>query len=253
MPARNIDEVLERLDAIVNMALRTDGRVGYFAALYLRVTRSVKRAIVAGDVFDDNERMDQLDTIFANRFLDAWQADADGALVTSPWALAFESLDRDDLMVVQHLALGMNAHINLDLGIAAAELMYDRDEPLEELKDDFDRINTVLARLTKVVQLQLGELSRTFDSIADVAPDLQALLFGRVLDAFREEAWSFAETLDATEDDEAYERAIEARSEVVEEAGKLILLPSDFSELVASIVDDEHLYSVRHNIQLLGE
>jgi hypothetical protein len=60
-----IDEIIARLNDIIDEALRAESRIGYFAALYERVTTNVRRALVAGDVFKDNPRMERLDVIFA--------------------------------------------------------------------------------------------------------------------------------------------------------------------------------------------
>ena len=252
MRARDIDDVLQQLDDIVLDAIRDDDPIGCFAALYQRVTAAVKRAIVAGDVFDDGPRMARLDTIFANRFLDAWHDDGQGDGPTGPWNAAFDALDRDDLMVVQHLALGMNAHIILDLGVAAAETMAERDEPLEALEADFLRINDVLARLTPLMQVQLGQLSETFATLAVIAPQVQALLFGVMLDGVRDGAWDFARSLADAEDDDAYQQLLDDRIALAEQAAALMLGAGELTDLVARVVDEEAAHSMRHIIQALA-
>src|ERR1044072_5176290 len=120
MPHQTIEEIIARLERIIDDALRGQRRIGYFAGLYERVTSNVRRALVAGDVFRDNPRMERLDVIFAERFLAAWDAYSEGRGPTASWRVAFSWLDDPGPLVVQHLMLGMNAHINLDLGIAAA-------------------------------------------------------------------------------------------------------------------------------------
>ncbi len=52
--------------------------------------------------------------------------------------------------------MGMNAYINLDLGIAAAETV--PSEELPDLKGDFDKINHVLASLVGDVQNELAQI-----------------------------------------------------------------------------------------------
>src|ERR1044071_550771 len=116
MPPQTIEEIIARLEGIIDEALRKQSRIGYFAALYERVTSNVRRALVAGDVFKDNPRMERLDVIFAGRFLDAWDAFSEGREPTASWRVAFAWLEDPELLVVQHLMLGMNAHIKLDLG-----------------------------------------------------------------------------------------------------------------------------------------
>jgi len=71
--ARSIDEVLDRLTAVVNWARDSGSRVGYFAALYRQVTIRVRERVRRGE-FDDNARMERFDVIFANRYLQALTA-----------------------------------------------------------------------------------------------------------------------------------------------------------------------------------
>ena len=87
--------------------------------MYRRVTAEVKRRIEAGE-FDDGPRMERFDVLFARRYLDAWAQHERGEVPTGVWALAFAAGERWRPVVLQHLLLGMNAHINLDLGIVAA-------------------------------------------------------------------------------------------------------------------------------------
>src|SRR6185369_2455794 len=124
-----IDGVIARMQAILGRSLVEGMRIGYFAALYLRVTQSVKRSITIGTVFQNNARMERFDVIFAGRFFAAWDAWTSGGSPTAPWRLTFEQLERGNLMVVQQLALAMNAHIDYDLGIAAEQVMRERGEP----------------------------------------------------------------------------------------------------------------------------
>ena len=71
MQAETIDEVLQRLDEIIDQAIDQKSRLGYFPALYRKVTRRIKEGI-QNDEFESSERMERLDIIFANRYLDAF-------------------------------------------------------------------------------------------------------------------------------------------------------------------------------------
>ncbi|MEM7538341.1 MAG: DUF5995 family protein, partial [Chloroflexota bacterium] len=142
MQANTIDEVIHELDKILEWSREHNSRVGYFTALYRKVTIQVKEDILAGR-FEDNERMERLDVIFANRYLAAFDAYQAGNPVTEVWQVAFDAAPRWRPIVLQHLLIGMNAHINLDLGIAAATVA--PGEQLATLENDFNQINTVLA------------------------------------------------------------------------------------------------------------
>ena len=116
-----IDDVLHRLGLIIDDARRDGSRLGYFAALYRNVTAEVQRGIAAGR-FGDGPRMARLDVVFANRYLDAYDAYAAGRPASRCWVAAFDAASRWPPLILQRLLLGMNVHIHLDLGIAAAEI-----------------------------------------------------------------------------------------------------------------------------------
>lgn len=120
-----IDEVLARLEAVLADAQANGKRTGFFAALYYQMTAAVKKGIEDG-LFVDGPRMERLDVLFASRYLDALEAWEAGRPCTAAWKVAFESTRRGSLLILQQLLLGINAHINLDLGIAAVEVMKGR-------------------------------------------------------------------------------------------------------------------------------
>ena len=116
--AKTFDDTIGTLEAIVDRCAAAGDRAGYFAAMYLAVTNTMRERAAEG-TFQDPARMERFITGFAGRYLDAvaaWQA---GAPCTASWRVAFEASRRRRPIILQHLLLGMNAHINLDLGVAA--------------------------------------------------------------------------------------------------------------------------------------
>ena len=184
---RTIDGVIERLDEIIEWSLENKSRLGYFPALYRKVTVAVKEKIEAGNFFDDDERMERLDVIFANRYLDAFDRHRKGLPTTHSWNYSFGVADQWWPIVLQHLLLGMNAHINLDLGIAAAQTV--KASQLHELHDDFNRINKVLADLVGEVQGELAQIWRTLRFFNRYLGDVQNALINFSMDKARDEAW----------------------------------------------------------------
>ena len=118
MPATNIDEVVDGLDAVVRKSIDKGDRIGYFAVLYKRVTAAVRDAINRGE-FLDGPRMDRLDVVFGNRYLEALEAYQNGRPVTAAWRVAFDACAQKELTILQHMYLGLSAHLLLDLGIGA--------------------------------------------------------------------------------------------------------------------------------------
>lgn len=247
---QTIQAVIDELERIIETSIRSGARIGYFAALYQRVTISVKRALIAGNVFQDNARMERLDVIFADRFLAAWHQHQQGQTPSAPWAVTFAQLDDPELLIVQHLGLAMNAHIDLDLGIAAAELM--DGQPLDALHTDFKTINDILARLIGIVQVQLAQLSPRFANIERVAPVLENKMFGKVLDLLRDGAWLFAEQVHQASGDERA-AIIDRRARLAAEVGRSLADPGWLVEQAEEWIGAKESKDVAYNIQVLGE
>lgn len=153
---RSIKEVLDRLDAEIEVAVREGSRAAYFACLYRGVTQRVAEGIQAGR-FRDGPRMERLDVVFANRYLAAIHAHRTAQALTRSWQLTFEAARLNRLVILQHLLLGMNAHINLDLGIAAAQTA--PGSALLALKHDFDEISRLLGEMLDDVQSRIARVS----------------------------------------------------------------------------------------------
>lgn len=167
MPAASsIDEVIARLDRVIAQARGRGSADGYFAALYRGVTSEVKAKIPA-QRFEDGTRMERLVVIFASRYLDAHAAFEAGRPASACWIAAFTAARTNEPVVLQHLLLGMNAHINLDLGIAAAEAA--TGGPIAALQTDFNRINDILGAMIDDAQVRLARvwpLLRRLDGFA---------------------------------------------------------------------------------------
>jgi hypothetical protein len=254
MPPQTIEEIIARLERLIDEALRGQRRIGYFAALYERVTSNVRRALVAGDVFRDNPRMERLDVIFAGRFLAAWDAFSEGSEPTASWRVAFKWLDDPGLLVVQHLMLGMNAHINLDLGIAAATVAPTPQE-LQALKPDFMTINALLGRLLGVVELELGQICPRFaraQRLTFFAPHLEERLFGFGMGAARDLAWLFAEQLVAAGEG-GREHLIAKRDAETAIVGQTLYPLHGLAACVARWIHSSEGRDIRTNIQIIAE
>jgi hypothetical protein len=194
---RTIDEIIRDLDRVVDRCWEADSRLGYFPAMYRKVTLRVRDGIAAGE-FDDGERMERLDVTFAQRYLDAFEAHRTGGASTLSWARSFERAAHPEPVVLPHLLLGMNAHINLDLGIAAAQVC--RGTDLEAMEGDFERVNDVLAGLVDEVQDAVDEsavLYRVLD-VAGFGVDEAVAAFS--IRTARRSAWSRATALHAAAD-----------------------------------------------------
>ena len=151
-----IDELSTELGRLGQRFGRQGNRLGYFAALYGLMTGRVAEGVAAGR-FQDSARMERLACHFAGRYLAAFERFEAGAQAPACWTVAFEAASSWRPIVLQHLMLGMNAHINFDLGIAAAEMADDGD--IRDVQRDFEEINAVLAELLGDVQDRIASVS----------------------------------------------------------------------------------------------
>lgn len=192
MQARTINEVIRQLDNIIDWARENHSRLGYFAALYRKVTLKVKEGIASG-FFDDGQRMARLDVIFANRYLEAFAQYQNNQSPTRAWQVAFEAAKHWWPVVVQHVLLGINAHINLDLGIAAAGTS--PGNTVHDLKNDFMKINEILAALLDGVEEELAQVWPVLGLLDRVAGRAEEILFNFSMERARDHAWRVAEEL----------------------------------------------------------
>ena len=192
MMPQTIDEVIAALDVIIETSKKDNTTFGYFAALYRKVTISVKEHIEEG-AFEDGPRMEKLDVVFANRYIEAYTKFHKGEAITESWRQAFERADLYWLIVLQHLMLGMNAHINLDLGIAAVEVM--DGKPMEGLHNDFNKINEVLSDLVNEVQDELSKIWPTLKIVLKFTGKFDDFFVDFSMELARDGAWKFATEL----------------------------------------------------------
>lgn len=221
MPTRTIDEVIAQLDEVIARSRRERSRLGYFALLYRNVTVKVKEGIQAG-MFEDNARMERLDVVFASRYLDAYESYRRGAPTSKCWLASFRAADSWFPIVLQHLLLGMNAHINLDLAIAAAEVA--PGAQIEGLKHDFERINDILGALIGDVQDRLSRISYYMTIIDRFGGRTDEAIVNFSINKAREASWRVAVRL-AKMTPEEREREIEEIDARVALLARLIQYP----------------------------
>jgi hypothetical protein len=241
-----IDEVVEALDGIIARALDEHSRLGYFAAIYRKVTVKIAEGIASG-FFDDGERMERLDVAFADRYLLALDSFHGGGTVTSSWRTAFEAGASARPLVLQHLLVAINAHINLDLGIAAA--MAAPGAALPDLRRDFDRINEIIASLIAGVAQDLAEVSPWIGLLDQIGGRHDDEIIRFSIDVARTEAWRFAVEL-APLAQEHWAGPIGARDARIARLARTILNPGWLS-VGLLVIRARESNDVRRNLEVL--
>ena len=186
---QNITEVITRLDAIVQQTKIEKKRFGYFAALYKRMTMAVDEGI-RKHLFEDGARMERLDVIFAQRYIDAYEAYHNNKPCTSSWKFVFDNCENEDLIVIQHILLGVNTHINLDLAIATAEMT--DENGIDALSNDFNKINDVIASLIDDVQECISKVWLPMRLLNKIVSGSHVPVLNFSIDKARAASWSNA-------------------------------------------------------------
>ena len=232
MPAQTIDEVIAILEQIIETSKAQESTLGYFAALYQKVTIHVKEKLGTG-YFDDDKRMEQLDVVFANRYLEAYFDYTQGKSTTRSWKTTFDATGDNSLIVLQHLLLGMNAHINLDLGIAVSELT--TKSTIDDLHSDFNKINDILNSLVEEVQNDLAKIWPTLLAILKFFNKVDDFLIRFSMIAARDGAWKFANGLVKTQPDKR-ENLILARDQKIADIARIITPRGIIERIIFKII-----------------
>jgi len=244
-----IDEVIDQLEKIIIYCEVNNNCAGYFAALYCKVTCKVKDCINNKE-FEDGVRMERLDVTFASRYLNAFYSWLAGRQTTNSWKIAFDAVAQNKPLVLQHLLLGMNAHINLDLGIATTVVM--EGSLLEDIHNDFNTINSILNSMTDNIEDCLTKINPLLRLL-----DLNIYKYDEMLVQFsistaRDGAWVFAQELAGKKDND-FDNCINTRDGIIQQLGISIANPHGF--LLRCIVGIIKLFekkNVAHVIKLLG-
>jgi hypothetical protein len=178
-----LEETIEHLRAD---ALASDDGSGHFPAMYARVTANVAQAASDGR-FADAPGMVTFAERFAARYL---RPRAGEGPFPGCWQAAWEVGPDRHLLIVQHLLLGINAHVNHDLPQVVVGLADERgDGDTAALRRDFDAVNDVLAATYPMVLHELGRLSRWVNVVASRGG---TRLFEFSLTEARRQAWGAA-------------------------------------------------------------
>jgi hypothetical protein len=220
---------LERLEEILAWSRAANSRIGYFAALYVHVEHAIAAAIEAGE-FRDPVALARVNEVFFDRYLAAVDQHRRGEPSTLAWLASFEAATDDNLVVVQHLLLGMNAHINFDLAIAVAEAIPPPD--LEAFLSDFDHMNGLLMSLVDAVSADLSRVWPLLKWISRLTHQAEDAIIGFSMRFAREGAWEQARLLAGLEPSRR-PTAILDRDRIVANLARIIVLPG---RLVAAVL-----------------
>jgi hypothetical protein len=168
-----------------------------FALTYLRVTQTYAWSARQPGYYADPAWTNHAVAVFAKYYLrafDAWNADSNSAAVPQAWKIAFNSARDGKVSAAGNFFLGLNAHINHDLGLAMAAAGLTGPDGRSE-KANYDHIDALLNSVTIPL---VKELSARLDQSMDDTSQplsLDKVAAGNVMFLWREQAWRNAELL----------------------------------------------------------
>ncbi|SHI64231.1 DUF5995 family protein [Flavobacterium terrae] len=245
MQANNITEVIKILDIIVEECKITNSPLGYFAVLYRKVTINVKDGII-NNRFEDNNRMEKLDVLFANRYFKAYFDYKKNKTISKCWRISFKAIEKNHL-VLQHLLTGINAHINLDLSIATVETV--DNLPIQSIKKDFDQINQLLSDMVDEVKQNMGAISPIFKLLMPLAKQWDDKLIQFSIETARDGAWLFA--TDLSQNLDKREELFIQRDLIIENLGFKLLNPKKTLQWLLNVILFFESGSVKSKIETL--
>jgi hypothetical protein len=188
-----IDELIDRMAALLEPLKASGDPRQYFHATYQRTTVAVAEKLKRGG-FVDPEWVERWDIVFADLYLEALEVALAGREPTRPWAIAFGA--PAGLPAGRHVLLGMNAHINFDLPQALVAVITDEqfDDPalLARREADHQAIDTVLASRVAAEDNELTEISGPGTLLDRLLRPLNRLATQRFLREAREKVWANA-------------------------------------------------------------
>ena len=229
MQATNIDDVLVKLKDIIDSHRDRGSPLAFFPAVYRATTARVRAGIQNG-TFADGARMERLATTFANRYLATQDAPLAGG---KAWQVSFTAANRQHTMILQHVLLGMNAHINFDLPLAVIATANGGN--IADLEQDFQAINRILAALLDPVQATIDRFSPLLNILDRVGGRTDEELVTFSVNNARDEAWHEATRL-AQESPEQRARSILSLDRRVALLAQHIIVPDGALGIASSLI-----------------
>lgn len=203
----NVLEALRALDTVTERLLAAGDARAAFPDVYAIITRRVAESVALGDgaLFYEPRWVSRLAGRFCERYLETLRWSINGEPQdTGAWEVTYEASAQPGTLPLQHVLLGISAHINFDLAAGIhrtiLELGVTDAVAMRRYKHDHDAVNALLRAsfpeaLDHLIQRHRCEGSRFIYHRAYATAEWGIM---RVLERWRERAWHDAmEMLDA--------------------------------------------------------
>ncbi|MEU3979854.1 DUF5995 family protein [Streptomyces sp. NPDC026672] len=216
----SVAAVVSRMRALAAGLPERDG-VAVFNRVYLTVTEEVERGLDGG-WFRNPRAAAALDVRFAERYLAAVDAVADGLRPPACWRPLFQFRRHPGVRPLQFALAGINAHVGHDLALAVVDACRTLGCEPGDLEGEFDRVGELLGSLEERVREDL----MPGPDLLQIADPLTHLLGSWSLERAREATWAAARALWALRGcEDVAEEFTERLDAAVGFAGRMLLTP----------------------------
>lgn len=152
---------------------------------YFIITRNVAMKMGTG-YFRNDSLLEKIDTVFASYYFNALYNYVLAKTIAPSWQKMFDHCCRHDSFQFLHMALGVNAHVNNDLGLA----LFDTVQNPDLIVTDYWKVNQIIDDSISEVFHSLTEESVLVNKIKNRTTIVYATLLKWLIRNWRENAWN---------------------------------------------------------------
>lgn len=185
MPIKTVPDVMEHMLILQEELEHTTlHNLRAFNQTYYIITKNVYTKIGTGFFLHD-DLMQKIDIIFAKYYFDALKQYVDHKPTYKAWKVLFDHCKSGTNYQFIYMAMGVNAHVNNDLGMALYDgLNHDR------FKADFEKVNDIIRTCLKEVVLLLREDSKVINGLKNTFEEVYAYFLNFLIADWRGNAWN---------------------------------------------------------------
>lgn len=213
--------ITEQMEALIGHWEEADDRRCIFLDCYCTMTGNMLKDLEESR-FHDREWVRELLHRFADYYFEALVAyEQSTAPTPAVWQLTHDVARQEEISVLQHLLLGVNAHINYDLALALRDLLSAEWEQLspeatQRRYEDHLLVNQIIAETIDTVQDEVVErYVPSMDLVDKLLGRMDEWMIAYVIREWRDDVWQSAVALLEAESDEEVDRV---RAQVEERA-----------------------------------
>ena len=192
------NETQKKLSRFVQKWQADKDRRVIFAHTYYLMTGNMLSALRGGE-FHDRKWVSALLDRFAVYYFSALSKYEHAPISAPPvWRIAFQVAENENSYTVQHLLLGVNAHINFDLVATLIDLLKDEWKTLtmqqkRQRYEDHTHVNEIIGKtFDETQELVIARYSPVLDRLTQYSFNLDNLIISSLIASWREQAWQHA-------------------------------------------------------------